>query len=201
MQRRQFRHLAGAGSAIIDRKGIMNKVNKRLMSSLLQLIGRHVFQKFPLCQEVVLLVRLLHSARAQKGQPCFISKVVEYQNPTDAIVEDLLLLREDLWFFIEVAHQKVEAFLIDMHMQFFLELALVKIKTLWCVCILPFVLLDEREHDCFRFAFSLHEGEDVIDVVGYDVSFLGKGILLCFFWGWLLLGRLLLQLHFWLYGF
>lgn len=41
----------------------------------------------------------------------------------------------------------------------------------------------------------------MIDVVGHDVSFLGKGILLCFFWGWPLLDHLLLQLHLWLLGF
>lgn len=96
MQRRGFRHLAGSGRAIMDSKGIMNKVNGRLMSSLLQMICRYVFQNFPLSQEVVLLIGLLHPTRAQKGQSCLLSEVVEDQNPADAIVEDLLFHWKDL---------------------------------------------------------------------------------------------------------
>ena len=40
----------------------------------------------------------------------------------------------------------------------------------------------------------------MIDVVGHDVSFLSKGILLCFFRCRLLLDHLFLQLDFWLLG-
>jgi hypothetical protein len=72
-----------------------------------------------------------------------------------------------------------------MDMETFFELGLIAVESFGSVLVLSIVLLDEGLDYSERFALSLDEGKDMIDVIGNNVSFLSEGILLCCFWHWI----------------
>lgn len=130
---------------------------------------------------MVPFVGLLHPCRAQDRYLGHLPQIIADKHPADAIIEQLLLHRENLRVQIEMIYKLLKTLLIHMDMQFLFQLSLIAIKSLRCVFFKALVLLDQLFNNGLGLTFSLHKSKNMVDVVGHDVSFLCKGVRLCFF--------------------
>jgi len=146
--------------------------------------------QLPLSQQMILFTRINQSLRVQSSQSSNVSKIVIHHNPTNLIKEKLLLNCEDVWVQIKMLTDRIHSLLIYMNMHFTFEISLITVKVIDCEFGRTFcIFLDDSADNAARFAFTLNKSQNMVDVVGNNVSLVSKWggwvvfplIFVCFF--------------------
>lgn len=90
----------------------------------------YMVQDLPLGVQVVSFISLLYPSRAQYGDLGNGSQIKEDEGTCDAIIKLLLLYAENLRALINMTHKQSQTLLVDVDMQFVLQMLLVAEKFL-----------------------------------------------------------------------
>jgi len=124
---------------------------------------------------MILFTRINQSLRVQSSQSSNVSKIVIHHNPANLIKEKLLLNCEDVRVQIKMLTDRIHSLFIYMDMHFTFEISLITVKVIDCEFGRTFcIFLDDSTDNAARFAFTLNKSQNMVDVVGNNVSLVSK---------------------------